>query len=205
MCMPTVLKGVETPLSFSGCPCSNLLSDLRLNDHMVDLIEGGFMWRSASVTCQIRVAFCRIGYAAMPRPNNWPGAARRPIRTNWKSTRLSACYTRVAASCSAGLSASGPEVEIVPSSGVITDVSEAVLATIAAGAGIGMATSLMASGWVRRGAYAGSRRLCGETAQYNRAVARELAVKPGRPRLPRDLSKVAVTMAVNVCLWRGAA
>ncbi|WP_323455465.1 MULTISPECIES: LysR substrate-binding domain-containing protein [unclassified Rhizobium] len=44
------------------------------------------------------------------------------------------------------------EVEIVPSSGVIADASEAVPATIAAGAGIGMATSLMASGWVRRGA-----------------------------------------------------
>lgn len=75
------------------------------------------------------------------------------------------------------------EVEIVPSSGVIADASEAVLATIAAGAGIGMATSLMASGWVRRGAYAGSGRLCGGTAQYHGAVARALAVKPGRPRL----------------------
>lgn len=44
------------------------------------------------------------------------------------------------------------EVEIVPSSGVIADASEAVPATIATGADIGMATSFMASGWVRRGA-----------------------------------------------------
>jgi DNA-binding transcriptional LysR family regulator len=44
------------------------------------------------------------------------------------------------------------EIEIVPSSGIIVDASEAVLATIAAGSGIGMATSFMASAWVRRGA-----------------------------------------------------
>lgn len=38
------LERVEpTTLSFSGYPSSNLPSDLRLNDHMVDLIEGGFM------------------------------------------------------------------------------------------------------------------------------------------------------------------
>lgn len=44
------------------------------------------------------------------------------------------------------------EIEIVPSSGIIVDASEAVLATIAADAGIGMATSFIASPWVRRGA-----------------------------------------------------
>lgn len=43
------------------------------------------------------------------------------------------------------------EVEIVPSSAMIVDASEAVLAIIAAGGGIGMATSFMASPWVKRG------------------------------------------------------
>lgn len=42
------------------------------------------------------------------------------------------------------------EIEIVPSSGVIADASEAGLATIAAGAGIGMATAFMAAPWLRR-------------------------------------------------------
>jgi DNA-binding transcriptional LysR family regulator len=42
------------------------------------------------------------------------------------------------------------EIEIVPSSGVIADASEAVVATIAAGAGIGMATAFMAAPWVKR-------------------------------------------------------
>lgn len=41
------------------------------------------------------------------------------------------------------------ELEILPSSTVIVDASEAVLASIAAGAGIGMATSFMADSWVK--------------------------------------------------------
>lgn len=43
------------------------------------------------------------------------------------------------------------EREIVPSPGITLDASEAVIATVAAGAGIGMATSFMASPFVRRG------------------------------------------------------
>ena len=43
------------------------------------------------------------------------------------------------------------EIEIVPSSAIIVDASEAIIATIAAGAGIGMATSFMAAPWVDRG------------------------------------------------------
>ncbi|EJL81869.1 LysR family transcriptional regulator [Pantoea sp. GM01] len=42
------------------------------------------------------------------------------------------------------------EIEIVPSSSVIVDASEGVLAAIAAGAGIGMATNFMADRWVSR-------------------------------------------------------
>ena len=42
------------------------------------------------------------------------------------------------------------EIEILPSSPVIADASEAVIAAIAAGAGIGMATSFMAAPWVKR-------------------------------------------------------
>jgi len=84
------------------------------------------------------------------------------------------------------------EVEIVPTSGIIVDASEAVLATIAAGAGTGMATSFMASTWVRRGALIPvSGRLCGGRVQHHGAVAREPAVKPGRPRFPRNLSEVS--------------
>ncbi|MFW0700195.1 LysR substrate-binding domain-containing protein [Pantoea sp. R13S299] len=44
------------------------------------------------------------------------------------------------------------EVEIHPSSAIVTDASEAVLVSVAAGAGIGMAASFMAASWVERGA-----------------------------------------------------
>uniref|UniRef100_UPI003F25174C LysR substrate-binding domain-containing protein n=1 Tax=Rhizobium sp. F40D2 TaxID=3453141 RepID=UPI003F25174C len=43
------------------------------------------------------------------------------------------------------------EVEIVPSSGIVVDASEGVMAAIAAGAGIGMGTSFAAAAWVKRG------------------------------------------------------
>ena len=43
------------------------------------------------------------------------------------------------------------DIEIVPSSGVIVDASEAVIATIAAGGGIGMGPSFMVTPWVKRG------------------------------------------------------
>tara|TARA_B100000378_G_C18010424_1_gene400432 strand:+ start:196 stop:1098 length:903 start_codon:yes stop_codon:yes gene_type:complete len=43
------------------------------------------------------------------------------------------------------------EIEVVPSSPIVVDASEAVLATVSAGAGIGMATSFMATPWVKRG------------------------------------------------------
>lgn len=43
------------------------------------------------------------------------------------------------------------EIEIVPPSAITVDASEAVISSIAAGAGIGMATSFMAKPWVQRG------------------------------------------------------
>lgn len=43
------------------------------------------------------------------------------------------------------------EIELVPSSGVVADASEVVMAMVAAGAGIGMGTSFVADPWVERG------------------------------------------------------
>jgi DNA-binding transcriptional LysR family regulator len=43
------------------------------------------------------------------------------------------------------------KIEIVPSSGIVVDASEAVIAALVAGAGIGMATNFMAAAWVKRG------------------------------------------------------
>lgn len=72
--------------------------DLRLSDHMVDLIEGGY-----DVAVRIGdVADSRLlSRRLLPHrlccyasPEYLPGAARRPVQTNWKSTRLSTCATR---------------------------------------------------------------------------------------------------------------
>lgn len=43
------------------------------------------------------------------------------------------------------------DIEIVPSSAIIVDASEGVISAVAAGAGIGMATSFMAAPWAKRG------------------------------------------------------
>ncbi|WP_421589676.1 LysR substrate-binding domain-containing protein [Rahnella aceris] len=43
----------------------------------------------------------------------------------------------------------GREIEILPSSNVVVDASDVVLASIVAGTGIGMATSFMADSWVK--------------------------------------------------------
>ncbi|WP_414163388.1 LysR family transcriptional regulator [Superficieibacter sp. BNK-5] len=42
------------------------------------------------------------------------------------------------------------EIDITPSSSIVVDSSEAVIATVAAGAGIGMAASFMAAPWIER-------------------------------------------------------
>jgi DNA-binding transcriptional LysR family regulator len=44
------------------------------------------------------------------------------------------------------------EVELAPASGIVVDASEAVIAAIAAGGGIGVGASFMAAPWVARGA-----------------------------------------------------
>lgn len=46
----------------------------------------------------------------------------------------------------------GREVELLPASGIIVDASEAVIAAIAAGGGIGVGASFMIGDWVARGA-----------------------------------------------------
>ncbi len=44
------------------------------------------------------------------------------------------------------------EIELVPASGIIVDASEAVIAAIAAGGGIGVGANFMTSAWIARGA-----------------------------------------------------
>ncbi|WP_368518884.1 LysR substrate-binding domain-containing protein [Rhizobium sp.] len=131
--------------------------DLRLSDHMVDLIEGGFDLAvrigdlSDSRLLSRRLSPHRLCCYASP-----DYLARRPLPTH--PNKLEEHETVNLRYQSSGQLFRWPfrigdrEVEIMPSSGIVVDASEAVLTTIAAGGGIGMATSFMASAWVGRGA-----------------------------------------------------
>jgi len=131
--------------------------DLRLSDHMVDLIEGGFDLAvrigdlSDSRLLSRRLMPHRLCCYASP-----DYLARRSLPTH--PNQLEEHETVSLRYQSSGQLFRWPfrigekEVEIVPSSGIIVDASEAVLAAISAGAGIGMATSFMANAWVKRGA-----------------------------------------------------
>ncbi len=131
--------------------------DLRLSDHMVDLIEGGFDVAvrigdlADSRLLSRRLLPHRLCCYASPEYLAGRGPPTHPDQLAEHET-VSLRYQSSGQLFRWPFRVGDREVEIVPSSGTIVDASEAVLATIAAGSGIGMATSFMASAWVRRGA-----------------------------------------------------
>ncbi|KQQ36549.1 LysR family transcriptional regulator [Rhizobium sp. Leaf306] len=131
--------------------------DLRLSDHMVDLIEGGFDVAvrigdlADSRLLSRRLLPHRLCCYASPEYLAGRGPPTHPDQLAEHET-VSLRYQSSGQLFRWPFRVGDREVEIVPSSGIIVDASEAVLATIAAGSGIGMATSFMASAWVRRGA-----------------------------------------------------
>lgn len=131
--------------------------DLRLSDHMVDLIEGGFDLAvrigdlSDSRLLSRRLLPHRLCCYASPEYLAGRSPPTNPDQLEEHET-VSLRYQSSGQLFRWPFRVGDREVEIVPSSGIVVDASEAVLATIAAGAGIGMATSFMASAWVRRGA-----------------------------------------------------
>ncbi len=133
--------------------------DLRLSDHMVDLIEGGFDVAvrigdlADSRLLSRRLLPHRLCCYASPEYLARRGPPTHPDQLAEHET-VSLRYQSSGQLFRWPFRAADREIEIVPSSGIIVDASEAVLATIAAGSGIGMATSFMASAWVRRGALA---------------------------------------------------
>jgi DNA-binding transcriptional LysR family regulator len=130
--------------------------DLRLSDHRVDLIEEGI---------DIAVRIGDLPDSRLLSRKLWPhrlccyaspdylAAAGTPAHPD----DLQAHQTVNLRYQSSGQLFRWPfrvgdrDIEIVPSSAIIVDASEAVISTIAAGAGIGMATSFMATPWIKRG------------------------------------------------------
>ncbi len=131
--------------------------DLRLSDHIVDLIEGGIDLAvrigdlSDSRLLSRRLLPHRLCCYASHQYLAERGPPTHPDKLEEHET-VGMRYQSSGQIFRWPFRVGDREVEIVPSSGIVVDASEAVLAAIAAGAGIGMATSFMASTWVRRGA-----------------------------------------------------
>ncbi|WP_244651250.1 LysR family transcriptional regulator [Rhizobium sp. CFBP 8762] len=130
--------------------------DLRLSDHIVDLIE-------ESIDVAVRIGelpdsrlisrrlsphqlccYAAPGYLAKHDAPTHPDelTAHETINLRYQSTgKMFRWPFRIG----------DREIEVVPPSSIIVDTSEGVMATIAAGAGIGMGTSFVANAWVKSG------------------------------------------------------
>lgn len=130
--------------------------DLRLSDHLVDLIAEGIDLAirigelEDSRLLSRRLSPHRLSCYASPEYLAEHGTPKHPdelvehetINMRYKSTgQLFRWPFRIGER----------EVEIVPASGIVVDASEGVMTAIAAGAGIGMGTSFAAATWIERG------------------------------------------------------
>lgn len=130
--------------------------DLRLNDHRVDLIEEGIdlavrigdlpdsRLLSRKLSPHRLCCYASPTYLAASGTPSHPDELQSYETVNLRyqsSGQLFRWPFRIG----------DRDVEILPSSSIVVDASEAVIATVAAGSGIGMATSFMATSWVKRG------------------------------------------------------
>jgi DNA-binding transcriptional LysR family regulator len=130
--------------------------DLRLSDHMVDLIEEGIdlavrigdlpdsRLLSRRLSPHRLSCYASPDYLAMRGTPNHPNdlEAHDTVNLRYQGTgQVFRWPFRIG----------DRDTEIVPSSGIIVDASEAVMATIAADGAIGMAASFMAGPWAKRG------------------------------------------------------
>jgi DNA-binding transcriptional LysR family regulator len=130
--------------------------DLRLSDHRVDLIEEGIdlavrigdlpdsSLLSRKLSPQRLCCYASPDYLAATGTPSHPDELQSHETVNLRyqsSGQLFRWPFRIG----------GRDVEIVPPSAIVVDASEAVISAVAAGAGIGMATSFMVAPWVKRG------------------------------------------------------
>lgn len=134
----------------------NVTLDLRLSDHRVDLIEEGIdvavrigdlpdsRLLSRKLSPHRLCCYAAPDYLAARDSPTHPDQLQAHETVNLRYQSSGQLFRWP-------FQVGDREIEIVPPSPIIVDASEAVLSTIAAGAGIGMATSFMATPWVRRG------------------------------------------------------
>jgi DNA-binding transcriptional LysR family regulator len=130
--------------------------DLRLSDHMVDLIEEGIDLAvrigelADSRLLSRRLAPHRLCCYASPEYLAKRGTPKYPKDLEAHET-VNLRFQSTGQVFRWPFQIGDREIEIVPSSGVIVDASEAVIATIAAGGGIGMGARFMVAPWLKRG------------------------------------------------------
>ena len=130
--------------------------DLRLDDQLVDIVEQGIdiavrigeLADSGLLSRQLtRLRLCAYASPAYLAARGTPFhpddlASHETVNLRYRSSgQLFRWPFRVG----------GREVEIIPSSGVVVDASEAVVATLVAGGGIGMTADFVAAPYVARG------------------------------------------------------
>ncbi len=130
--------------------------DLRLSDHMVDLIEDGvdLAVRIGDLAdtrlLSRRLSPHRLCCYASPAYLAERGSPQHPDELEAHET-VNLRYQNTGQLFRWPFHTGDRDIEILPSSGIIVDASEAVIASVAAGAGIGMLTSFMAAPRVERG------------------------------------------------------
>jgi len=133
--------------------------DLRVNDRIVDLVESGI-----DIAVRIgdppdsgllsrRLPAYRLAAFASPAYIAARGTPRHPRDLDGHDT-VNLRYQSSGQVFRWPFKVSGREIDIVPPSAIVVDASEAVMAAVLGGAGIGMATEFMAAPHVARGALA---------------------------------------------------
>lgn len=130
--------------------------DLRLNDHIVDLVEEGI-----DVAVRIgELADSRLLSRKLPpyrlccfAAPSYLAARGIPMRPDGleRHETVTLRYQNTGQISRWPFMAGEREIEIVPTSGIVVDASEALIGTIAAGGGIGICASFIAQPYVARG------------------------------------------------------
>jgi len=134
----------------------NVTVDLRLNDHVVDLVEQGIDIAvrigelSDSRLLSRKLAPHRLCAYASPDYLAARGIPRHPNELEGHDT-VNLRYQSTGQVFRWPFKIGEREIQMLPSSGVVIDVSEAMVATIAAGGGIGITATFIAAPYVARG------------------------------------------------------
>jgi DNA-binding transcriptional LysR family regulator len=130
--------------------------DLRLDDHVVDIVEQGIDIAvrigdlADSRLLSRRLAPLRLCAFASPAYLAAHGTPSHPDELEAHAT-VNLRYQSTGQSFRWPFRVGDREVEIVPPSGIVVDVSEAVVAALVAGGGIGISATFIAAPYVTRG------------------------------------------------------